>query len=166
MTAVVDTNVAVVANGQSQQASPDCVITCVERLGQITSGVEKLALDNEWRIIEEYQRNLHSSDQPGVGDAFLKWALTNWANPQRCELVPITPVDNLENDFREFPKDPALNDFDPSDRKFIAVALVHPQNPPILQAVDSKWWGFRNALERTGVRVAFICEDDIQRLHK
>ena len=166
MTVVVDTNVAVVANGRSEQASRDCVITCIERIQQITSGVEKLALDNGWQIIREYLRNLHSSGQPGVGDAFLKWVLTNWLNPERCDLVTITPIDNLENEFREFPTDPALNDFDPSDRKFIAVARAHSENPPILQAVDSKWWGFKDALHRNGVTVEFICEDDIQRLHK
>ena len=30
MTVVADTNVAVVANGQSPQASEDCVETCIE----------------------------------------------------------------------------------------------------------------------------------------
>ncbi len=166
MTVVVDTNVAVVANDGSEQASPDCVITCIERIQQITSGKMKLVLDDNWKIIGEYQDNLNSSGQPGVGDAFLKWVLTNWLNPERCDLVMITPIDNLENEFREFPTDPALNDFDPSDRKFIAVARAHSENPPILQAVDSKWWGFKDALHRNGVTVEFICEDDIQRLHK
>jgi len=165
MTAVVDTNVAVVANRRSQQASPDCVITCVERLRQIMSGWVKLVLDDMWRIIGEYMRNLRSSGEPGVGDAFLRWVLTNKDNPERCELVTITPVDT-ENDFREFPSDPALSDFDPSDRKFIAVALAHPQKPPVLQAVDSKWWGFRDVLQRNGVAVEFICADDIQRIHQ
>ena len=83
----------------------------------------------------------------------------------QCGLVPITPVDGSENEFEEFPDDPALNDFDPDDRKFIAVAAAHPERPPILQAVDSQWWDFRNALSRNGVIVEFICEDDIQRLH-
>jgi len=165
MTAVVDTNVAVVANRRSQQASPDCVITCVERLRQIMSGWVKLVLDDMWRIIGEYMRNLRSSGEPGVGDAFLRWVLTNKDNPERCELVTITPVET-ENDYREFPSDPALSDFDPSDRKFIAVALAHPQKPPVLQAVDSKWWGFRDVLQRNGVAVEFICADDIQRIHQ
>jgi len=163
MTSVVDTNVAVVANGRSEQASHDCVITCNERLGQIMSGEVKLVLDDMWRIIGEYMQNLRSIGEPGVGDAFLRWVLTNKDNPQRRELVTITPV---ESDFREFPDDPALNDFDPSDRKFIAVALAHPHKPPVLQAVDSKWWGFRNALQRNNVVVEFICADDIQRIHQ
>ncbi len=72
MMVVVDTNVAVVANGHSEQASQDCVRNCAERLYQITSGSKKLVLDDQWRIIGEYRDNLRSSGQPGVGDAFLK----------------------------------------------------------------------------------------------
>ena len=84
----------------------------------------------------------------------------------RCDLISITPVDGLENAFEEFPDDPALNDFDSDDRKFIAVAVAHPEKPPILQAVDSQWWDFRDAFRRNGIIVEFICEDDIQRLRE
>ena len=164
MTVIVDTNVAVVANGGSGQASEECEETCINRLQEITTGEIKLALDDHRRIIEEYRGNLSPHGQPGVGDAFLKWVETNWTNPRWCDLVPITSADGLENEFEEFPIDPALEDFDPDDRKFIAVALAHPQKPPILQAVDSKWWDFRDALHQHRVRVEFICEDDIQRL--
>ena len=165
MTVIVDTNVAVVASGLSAQASPDCVETCAERLGQINSGEVKLALDNQRRIIEEYRGKLNPDGQPGIGDVFLKWVEINWTNPQWCDLVSITPVDDSENEFQEFPDDPALSGFDRDDRKFIAVARKHPGKPPILQAVDSKWLDFRDALHENGVTVAFICEDDIQRLH-
>ena len=162
MAVIVDTNVAVVANGQSPQASSNCIDTCINRLERIIRGEEKLVLDSGWVILGEYLRNLRSSVEPGAGDNFLRWILMN--KDQRCDLVPITPVDGSENDFEEFPDDSALNDFDPDDRKFIAVAAAHPEKPPILQAVDSQWWDFRDALQENGVIVAFICEDDIQRL--
>ena len=164
MTVIVDTNVAVVANGGSGQASEECEETCINRLQEITTGEIKLVLDDHRRIIEEYRGNLSPHGQPGVGDAFLKWVETNWTNPRWCDLVPITSADGLENEFEEFPIDPALVDFDPDDRKFVAVALAHPEQPPILQAVDSQWWDFRDALHQHRVRVEFICEDDIQRL--
>ncbi len=73
-------------------------------------------------------------------------------------------VSPKENEFEEFPDDPALEGFDPDDRKFIAVAVAHPEGPPILQAVDSQWWDFRAAFRRNGIIVEFICEEDIQRL--
>ena len=164
MVVIVDTNVAVVANGRSSQASPNCVDTCINRLEGIIRGEEKLVLDDRWIILSEYIRNLRSSGEPGAGDRFLLWLLRN--KDTQCDLVPITPIDGSENEFEEFPDDPALNDFDPADRKFIAVACAHLERPPILQAVDSQWLDFRNAFRRNGVTVEFICEDDIQRLHR
>ena len=164
MIVVVDTNVPVVANGASEQASPDCVQTCAERLGEIMRGEVKLVLDNRWKVISEYRQNLHASGVD-VGDRFLGWVLRNWTNPERCDLVSITPVNGSDNAFEEFPDDPALNDFDPADRKFIAVACAHPEKPSILQAVDSKWLNFRDAFRQNDITVAFICEEDIQRLH-
>ena len=160
---VVDTNVIVVANGRSEQASSDCVETCGERLEEIMRGEVKLVLDNRWIILREYMQNLRSNGAD-VGDRFLGWLLVN--KDERCDLVPITPVDGSENEFEEFPDDPALDSFDPDDRKFIAVACAHLERPPILQAVDSKWLSFHNAFRRNGVTVAFICKDDIQRLHR
>ena len=163
MMVIVDTNVAVVANGKSEQASEECVDTCIGRLEQIIRGETKLVLDAHWIILDEYSRNLNSSGKPGTGDRFLVWCLRNWTIPEQCELVSVTSIENLETEFKEFPDDPALENFDPDDRKFIAVALTHSEKPPILQAVDSQWWDFRDALSRHGVTVEFICEDDIQR---
>ena len=161
MTVIVDTNVAVVANGGFEKASEDCKQNCIDRLAEVTTGKVKLALDDQRRIIEEYRGNLSPDGQPGVGDAFLKWVEINWSNPARCNLVPITHVNGLENEFEEFPDDPALKDFDPDDRKFIAVALAHPQKPPILQAWDRQWWDFRDALRRNRVSIEFLCVADI-----
>ena len=162
ITVIVDTNVPKVANGFSEQASEDCVEICVERLEQITTGEMKLALDDQRRIIDEYRRQLNPSGQPGFGDAFLKWVEINWTNPQRCDLVEITPVVGLKINFEEFPDDSRLTDFDDDDRKFIAVACAHPQKPPILQAVDGKWRDFLDALHENGVTVEYLCEDDTQ----
>ena len=162
---IVDTNVAVVANGRSEQASTNCVETCAEKLGEIMRGEVKLVLDNRWIVLREYMQNLRSSGAD-VGDRFLGWVLRNWTNPEQCDLVSITPIDDSENAFEEFPDDPALDGFDPADRKFIAVARAHPEKPPILQAVDSQWLDFHEAFRRNGVTVTFICEGDIQRLHR
>ena len=157
MSVVVDTNVPVVANGRSRQASGTCVRACIQRLRSITEDIEPLVLDAGWRILREYRKGLRSEGQPGVGDEFLKWVLTNHANPRRCDLVLITHIGPGDSDFAEFPTDPDLAGFDPSDRKFVAVALAHPQRPPVLNAVDRDWWDYREALERNGVTVDFLC---------
>jgi len=160
---VIDTNVPVVANGKSSQATPECVINCIRRLYEVKQS-EKLVLDDKWLILQEYKRNLRSTGQPGVGDAFLKWVLTNYTNPQRCVMVKITPINSDQTNFVEFPSDPSLAGFDKDDRKFIAVALAHPDRPPILQAVDVQWWQMRGALYQANVRVEFLCQADIRRI--
>jgi len=165
MMVVVDTNVALVANERVPQASPACVMTCAQRLLRITRGAEKLVIDNTGWIIGEYGKKLHHSGQPGVGDFFFKWVVDNQAVPERCELVPITPViDDRGITFEEFPSDPTLSGFHYKDRMFVAVALAHEQKPPILQAVDTKWWNLRDVLLRYCVKVEFLCEDDIRRM--
>ena len=165
MKAVVDTNVPVVANGKSDQASPECVSACVRQIRKLTiSG--KLILDDQWLIIREYTAQLQSHGQPGVGDAFLKWVLSNWQNPKHCELVHITPKNSTKTDFAEFPSDLSLDGFDPADKKFVAVAAKHEEHPPIWQAVDAKWWNFRNELSDAGIAIEFLCENDIQTILK
>ena len=156
MYVIVDTNVLVVANGKTPQASQQCVMNCSQNLREIQQG-KILVLDDRWLIIKEYLKNVSSSGQPGVGDAFLKWVLTNKGNLKHCQLVPITEVS--ENNFSEFPKDAELKDFDPSDRKFVAVALAHLEKPPILNAVDSDWKNFEDRLAVYGIKVEFICPD-------
>ena len=74
---VVDTNVAVVANRDSQQASPNCEKACIDRLERIIRGEDKLVLDDQWEILDEYIRNLRPSGEPGAGDRFLLWVLRN-----------------------------------------------------------------------------------------
>ena len=162
MTVIVDTNVALVASSKMEETSRDCELACIDRIEQITMGDVKLALDDQRRIIDEYRRKLNPDGQPGVGDAFLKWVEINWANPNRCVRVPITPIENSETEFIEFPDAPELQKFDTDDRKFIAVAVAHGENLPILQAMDRQWWALRDALCRNCVTVEFICEADIQ----
>jgi hypothetical protein len=156
---VVDTNVPVVANLGHAAASPACIEKCVQAVVEITDGRRRLALDDSWLIIKEYQHNLPLTGQLGVGGAFLKWVLTNHANPERCDKVAIKPIE--DRGFEEFPDHPGLAAFDRADRKFVAVAAAHPGRPPIQQAVDSKWWGYRDALQEAGVVVDFLCPEEV-----
>ncbi len=159
MYVIVDTNVPTVANGKSNQATPLCVINCIAKLREIQQGQKIVVLDEGWLVIREYQKNLSPKGQPGVGDAFLKWILTNQANPKCCQLIKITEIS--EYNFAEFPDDSALENFDLSDRKWVALAVTHPDKPPILNAVDSDWRDFKAQLAVHGVRVEFLCPDVI-----
>jgi len=159
---VVDTNVAVVANGKST-AGARCASLCAKRLFDIVAGGH-VVMDDCYLIMGEYRNNLSSSGQPGAGDRFYRWLLLNQGNRERCTHVPITPA--RDGSYEEFPKHPELHGFDPSDRKFIAVAAAHPERPAVLQAFDSKWWGCRDAFRACRIVIEFLCPAEIKAKHE
>lgn len=155
----MDTNVAVVANGKTEQAGPRCIRECISRLRHIRDEC-RLLLDDRNQIIDEYRNNLNPSGQPGPGDAFFLWLWQNQANQDYCRNIAVTPHEDLG--FEEFPDDPDLNAFDQDDRKFVAVALASETEPEVLNASDTDWWHHRQALQQHGVEIVFLCPDLMQ----
>lgn len=152
---LVDTNVAVVANGKSEQADDSLVEKCIDAILEVTRN-GGLVVDEGGLIFEEYRLNLSLSGQPGTGDAFMKWVNDYQWNPEFCERRTITWLEGDERGFAEFPTAPALQKFDHSDRKFVAVANAVVPKRPILEAVDFKWWGWKDALAAEGILVFFL----------
>ncbi len=158
MTVVVDTNVILVANRQHKDVSEACVAACAARLAAIMHD-GRVAIDDGYRILGEYQNKTNPNAGRRAGDIFLKWLLRNNANAARCDRVPL--LDHPERGFESFPNEARLASFDPPDRKFVAVAAAHGDKPSILQAADSKWLGWKAALAAYGVTVEFLCPADI-----
>jgi hypothetical protein len=166
---LVDTNVVVTANGNSEDCNPqadgDQVEICIQALLEITnaSGVV-LVLDDGGLIFEEYwgrkpttgRRALSLGGQPGTGDMFFKWIFDNQYNPSCCERRLIHCTDEINQTFEEFPDIPELTDFDLSDRKFAAVANAGTPKRPILEFGDSKWWKWKSGLAKAGINVVFL----------
>lgn len=160
---VVDTNVPKIANLVMQQnrdsdVSDECVLDCVDAIEHVTKN-RALVLDAGDEIFDEYRQQLSMSGQPGVGDGFMKWVHdSRWSLPKGNRVKITKNGDSYE----EFPHHPGLENFDISDRKFVAVANAHHQKPPILQATDSKWWGWKDALTQVGITVIFVCPDYVR----
>ena len=157
---VLDTNVAVVSNGDTEQAGWDCVANCVAATRRVTDS-QILLVDELGLILHEYSRNLNRSGQPGVGDAFFRFIWDNQANERHCRKVAVTP--NAERGFDEFPDDPSLAKFDMDDRKFVAVAIASGSAPKILNASDTDWRDYRQELGRHGVEIEFLCPELMER---
>lgn len=155
---VIDTNVPVTANGRNTAALPSCVVASAKSLQAVMKGGH-LFIDDGGLIVREYRAHLHPSGQPGPGDVFLKWLLTNEWSGQRVSRVRLTPKREDGTDFEELPAAQDGVVYDPSDRKFLAVAAAHAEHPPVLQATDSKWWGWRESLADVGVAVHFLCPE-------
>ena len=113
-----------------------------------------LVFDDQMRILDEYLRYLSPRGQPGVGDAFMRWVWEHQAVAERCEQVHVVVS---AAGFEEFPNDARLNNFDPSDRVYVAVARASRNTPEVLNAVDRDWWDHRQALFENGIRVRFLC---------
>lgn len=152
---VVDTNVGVVANDRIEDQPnpphlPESITACTAFLRDLVrSG--RVAIDDSWEIIREYQARMRSSGQRGPGDAFLKWLLVNQANPARCHRVDMSSVTVPGR----------LAGFDPADRKFIRTALGC-QHPRIAEAVDGLWWKRRADFQAVGIDVNFLCPEEIK----
>ena len=157
---VVDTNVAVVANGNALQADVKCQLTCTRTLVKLRE--MRVCLDSGDLILAEYRKKLSLSGQPGVGDMFMKWIHQNQYNPNVCERVEISP--HTKRKYKEFPDDPRLNKFHPDDRKFVAVVLASKHKPYILNAVDSDWSEFREPLFDHKVKVKELCPQCVKDL--
>ncbi len=158
MRAVIDTNVLLVANRQHAHASEDCVTECVQRL-QAMAKTGVTVIDDGHLILGEYQNKTSPNRAKGAGDVFLKWLLRQTGNHTRVEQVSLTKL--ADNEFAEFPDATLQPAFDAPDRKFAAVAHAHPGKPSVWQAVDCKWLDWWPALQAKGVRVEFICPEDV-----
>jgi hypothetical protein len=113
-----------------------------------------LVLDAGNEIFDEYRQQLSLKGQPGVGDRFMKWVHDHrWKFPTANRVTITKNGDSYD----EFPVHDGLIHFDNADRKFIAVANAHHAKPSILQATDSKWWGWKDALAEAGITVRFVC---------
>jgi len=153
---VVDVNVPIVANGHSNQANYDCVLSCVNILSKIYQG-GMIVIDDGMLILSEYLNCLRMAGQPGAGDAFLKWVWENQGVIEVCERVKLTAELSAPDEFLEFPDDRDLDTFDRSDRKYVAVASASRNHPVVLNAVDTDWWEHKDALKKNGIRINFLC---------
>jgi hypothetical protein len=103
--------------------------------------------------------------QPGVGDAFIKWIYDNLGREESVHRIGLTAAEGAHR-FAEFPDHPELDEFDPSDEVFVAVASAHDEKPPILEASDSKWWGWKDGLLECGIEVEFLCPHEIEAVYR
>ncbi|NBD20170.1 hypothetical protein GTZ97_05730 [Aquabacterium fontiphilum] len=163
VTHIVDTNVILVANGRHPGVTSACEAACRDWLTRIMEA-GRIALDDGFALLGEYQHKADAQRGRGVGDAFVRWALRHRDDDARCDRIALAP--HPVRGYAAFPEDPALADFDVADRMFVALARSHPERPDILQAADSKWLDWAPALARQGVRVRFLCEVDTQRFHQ
>ncbi|WP_449117047.1 hypothetical protein [Pseudomonas viridiflava] len=150
---VIETNVAISANGKNTHASLECQLACVIFLSSVVAQRKLIAIDDLGLILEEYAKYLNYSGQPEVGDEFFKYLNDHQYYPRRVLRTNITPNNALERGFDELP----VNSMDPSDRKFLAVALV--SGAIVVNALDSDWDENIEEINGIGVEVSQLCPE-------
>jgi predicted nucleic acid-binding protein len=155
MRAVIDTNVAIAANGRDTHASLACQLECVELLQKLTAdgNRHRICVDDRDQILEEYRAHLYHRGEPGVGDRFYRYLHDHMYTGARVIRVAITSTDDDARGFVELPP----NDIDRSDRKFLAVALL--ANATIVNATDTDWYEKAESIARLGVQVKQLCPE-------
>ena len=150
---------ASVPTPKAPQADNRCRLACVQTLKRVVkSGI--LIIDSAGEVLKNYRAYWQHRGQPGVGDAFYKHVFDHQSNPKKVRRILIAK--NAKGEFKDFPTDPTLATFDPSDRVYVAPAVAAPEKPLILNAVDSDYFEHRTALEGVGVHVREICPQCIR----
>ncbi|MDE0054131.1 MAG: hypothetical protein OXP28_03130 [Gammaproteobacteria bacterium] len=148
---VVDTNVAIAANGgKYAEGDIQCHLCCVERLESVVKQ-DTVAIDTTHLIMEEYGNNLSHAGGPGMGDAFFKHVFNYQYHGGRVRRIDVTRSDDDRKGFEELPD----NQFDRSDRKFLAVALV--AKAVVLNSTDGDWSENATLMKELGVSVEELC---------
>ncbi len=152
---VIDTNVAVVANGKNTHTDKQCHLKCIRKLNAVVDQ-DVIVIDDAGLILNEYKGYLSFSGSPGVGDKFFKHIVDNqWQ--KKVKRVTITESSDPTRGFKVLPS----NTFDLSDRKFLAVAVV--SGATVINAIDSDWTKNKMLMSQVGVRVEELCPQVIKR---
>lgn len=159
---IIDANVVLLTNvSKIPKDQLICAQRCVRFLRDFMNNPDaSLVLDAEGRILKEYRRAFDLESPPDMATSFCIWA---YQHMSRNTEDFVNLKETKENEFESYPDSEKLKTFDPSDRKYIALAYNHCEKPPIVEGSDSKWWGIKEELRENGIEVHFIDEEYIKK---
>lgn len=161
---IIDANVPLLAGTPVSKIPKDqliCARNCNKFISEVINNPDaRLVLDDSGKILKEYRNAWKVGQDPNLATMFYRWAYQNMAREDGdfIHLEEIAP-----NEYKVYPDDAQLKEFDPPDRKYIALAYEHLENPPIVEASDSKWWGIKEILKKYNIDVIFIDEEYIKK---
>ncbi len=154
---VVDTNVWVTMDKPIAEVQTleeiDCIAACSKWIGDFVTSTDRLVLDDQHKILREYRNNIK---QQGRAYQLLSRLETQ---PREEHLIEL-PIEFDEDGYAILPD--SITFHDPSDRKFIAVALQFTPPAPIVNATDTDWAVEKASLSSTGITVQELCPGYIE----
>lgn len=158
---IIDTNVPLVAADKHDRATAKCRRACEIYVKLILNGKICVVIDDNRAAYTEYRNNMYPDPNPssGLASNFLMHVIQNYGNDKRVLRIPLVREENGE--YTAWPQDPELVNFDPDDRKWIALARAFRQETgqyaPITYAIERDWHNNRVALTRHGVELDHLC---------
>lgn len=147
---VIDTNVPIVANGDSERVTIGCRLAAVELLQKaINKGM--IFVDSAGAIEDEYRRYLNPRGQPGVGDRFYLEIINS--DPNKVKRIDVEK--DIDGQYSDLPQEIISSAFDQGDRVFAAVA--RKSKAKIYNTVDTDWIEHRATIEEHGIPIVFLC---------
>src|SRR5579875_3120756 len=127
-----------------------CRLAAVEfLLNVVQAGL--IMIDSHGDITAEYHRYLNPRGQPGVGDRFYLHVLQS--DPQRIGRIDLPRRHDQE--YADLPQSLIDAGFDPSDRKF--AALARKSEAGVANATDSDWLDHHDLLLSEQISVHHLC---------
>ncbi|MBN1285146.1 MAG: hypothetical protein JXB47_07100 [Anaerolineae bacterium] len=159
---VIDANVWVVADYDIVSLDDIelliCASACRQRLECLRSDTQLLIVDDKYHIMSEYRRYVSNKRKPHFENNLASELLNELE--QRGRIFPV-PVDFDADGYALLPPELGLQNFDPSDRKFVAVALARNPRSPIYNATDPDWSEHVEAIAAAGLTVIELCPECI-----
>jgi len=150
---VIDTNVAIVANGDSERVTIECRLAAVTLLQKaVQKGV--IFVDSAGAIQDEYRRYLNPRGEPGIGDRFYLEVINS--DPKKVARIDVEK--DGEGHYVDLPQEIIDSEFDHGDRVFAAVAKK--SDSKVYNTVDTDWVEHRELIEGCGVPIIFLCGSD------
>lgn len=162
---IVDANVPAKASTPPNLCVSDELIVqrkCIEYIERLINGNDELVLDLDYEIVNEYRNNVDASSN--IGRLFFRWLYQYIGKMDLSNNLKLEK--NEEGEYMGFPLDEDTKGFDPNDRKYIALANLHPQKPPIVEGTDGKWFGYVSAFRKYGIKIVFLDEEYVQKMYK
>lgn len=167
---IIDTNVALTADGTNSQASKACQRSCVSVIRRALSGEVPVVIDENNEVLGEYRKNIYPDQKGSLAEQFMIFALTNQYFGERVKRIKLEK--NAFGQFEDYPDNEdewTTNDircqrFDPDDKKWVALAVRFKNqtgtDAPIVNAADRCWIAFESQLLSAGVLLETLCRDE------
>jgi hypothetical protein len=154
---IIDTNVPISAG--AEQVEPACQWECIQLLKQVLGYEVRVLMDRQGAIWREYRKHMYPDPNPDVGLAYQFLAhLLDYSAVYYLELAQ-----DEDGNWQAYPDDSELANFDPSDKKWVALAKTYEQETgqiaPIVNATDSDWLHFETILAKHGIQLELLCRD-------